>query len=463
MLFEIVLLIIFTVAFGQGVFLILGVPTIVPRMIMESSIVFLLLISIYARLAKKERFVVFGLLPMTGLFLTSLISYGINDEPLLPLLLFLRHTFIFYIFFIALLNLGIPPGTAHIVNKYLVFLFLIQIPANFIKFFIVGQQEGRGIGTMSLRAGSLTTTFVLFALAFAFAFFFFEKRKIYLLLILGFLLFGIIGEKRAVPFYLPLLVVVIVYFYTTAIGWKNVLLNKAEIMHILLVIVLCVANIYVSTKVIPSLNPEQKVGGSFSPHFLTKYVVRTATWTADGFEKGDIFAPESKEQLDHTGRIALGRYATTLRVFRLLKEAGPLKVCFGFGAGNLVTSSLLNRGDLRQPALEKFDIASGITGFVWFALQIGLVGVFFLAWLYVRLFKGAVLLYKESSSQHYKVVALGFLGANFVFLLDFFTYSTSSFTLGVLTPVYFYIAFILFRGFIPENQQSQKYIICGNG
>lgn len=451
MLIEILLLTIFTMAFSQGVFLVFGVPTIVPRMIMELSVIFLFLTSIHKRLAKKERFVVFGLLPMTGLFLTSLISRHINSESPLAFLIFLRHTFIFYIFFIALLNLELPQRTAYKINIYLIFLFIIQIPASVVKFAIVGQGEGQGIGTMSLQAGSLTTTFVLFTLAFTFAFFFLTKRKIYFLLMLGFLLVGVIGNKRAIPFYIPLLVIVTVYFYTSAIGWKNVLRDKTEVVCILLVIVLCMANLYVSTKIIPSLNPTQRSGGSFNPHFLIKYVYRTMTLTADGFENGEIYAPESKEQLDHPGRIKLGRYATTLHVFRLLKEAGSLKVCFGFGAGNLVISSLLNRGTLRQLALEQYNIAYGITGFVWFALQIGLVGVFFLVWLYAGIFRRTALLYKKSSSRTYKALALGFLGANFVFFLDFFTYSTSTLTLGVLTPVYFYIAFILFKDFIPEN------------
>jgi hypothetical protein len=462
MFIETLLLTIVTMAFSQGLFLVLGFSSIVPRMIMESCIVFIFLISIYTRLARNEKFIVFSLFPMAGLFLTSLISRHINNEPLLPFSLFLRHTFVYYIFFIALLNLGLLRSTYYRINKYLIFLFIIQIPANIVKFFIVGQNEGYGIGTMSLHAGSLTTTFVLFALAFTFSFFFFKKRVIYFLLILGFLLFGVIGEKRAIPFYVPLLVIVIVYFYTSAISWKNVLLNKTEVMCILLVFILCVVNIYVATKVIPSLNPTQKFGGDFSPHFLVKCAFRKVTWTADGFEDGEIFAPESKEQLDHTGRITLGRYATTLRVFKLLKEAGPLKICFGFGAGNLVASSLLHRGSTRDITIRKFDIGYGITGFVWFALQIGLVGVFLLVWFYFRILKRTVRLYKESSSQNYKAVALGFLGANFVFLLDFLSYSTTTLTLGVLTPVYFYIAFFLFKDFIPENQRYQAHAIRCN-
>ena len=448
-------------AFSQGIFLILGFSTIVPRMIMELSVVFLFLISIFIRLVRNNKVVVFGLLPVAGLFLTSLISRHINSEPLLPFLIFLRHTFIFYVFFIALLNLELRRSTYYRINKYLIFLFIIQIPANIVKFFIVGQTEGN-IGTMSLHAGSLTTTFVLFALAFTFSFFFFKKKVIYFLLILGFLLFGFIGGKRAIPFYVPLLVIVIVYFYTMAIGWKNVFLSKTEVARILLVFILCVANIYVATKVVPSLNPTQKFGGDFSLHFLVKYVFRTLTWTADGFEKDEIYAPDSKQQLDHTGRITLGRYTTTLHVFKLLKKAGPLRVCFGFGAGNLVSSSLLHRGSTTDISLRKYDIRYGITGFVWFALQVGLVGVFFLVWLYVRILKRTVRLYKESSSQNYKTVALGFLGANFVFFLDFFTYSTSTLTLGVLTPAYFYVAIILFKDFIPENQQSQAHMICSN-
>jgi len=138
MFFDFFLLTIITMAFSQGIFLILGFSTIVPRMIMELSVVFLFLISIFIRLVRNNKVVVFGLLPVAGLFLTSLISRHINSEPLLPFLIFLRHTFIFYVFFIALLNLELRRSTYYRINKYLIFLFIIQIPANIVKFFIVG-------------------------------------------------------------------------------------------------------------------------------------------------------------------------------------------------------------------------------------------------------------------------------------------------------------------------------------
>ena len=69
-------------------------------------------------------------------------------------------------------------------------------------------------------------------------------------------------------------------------------------------------------------------GNTYDCSSFTKYVYRTLTWTADGFEKGEIFAPESQEKLGHAGLITIGRYSTTLRAFKLLVEAGPLKFCF---------------------------------------------------------------------------------------------------------------------------------------
>jgi hypothetical protein len=118
---------------------------------------------------------------------------------------------------------------------------------------------------------------------------------------------------------------------------------------------------------------------------------------------------------------------------------------FGFGPGKLVESSLLGPRTLAEISEQEFGIAYGITGFVWLVLQVGFLGVALLSWFFYGVFRRAYRAYRASSDRTFQTVALGFLGLNCVFFLDFYTYSKASLTLGVLTPVYFYIAFLVLR------------------
>ncbi len=436
------LIIIFTMAFSQGIFSFLGIPTIVPRTIMELVIILLFMKAFCTKSLTKDRFIVFGLLPMLGLFLISILSVYVNNEQIFPFTLFCRHVFIFYCFFLALLNLKISETAISKVNNYLVFLFLIQVFANFVKLLTVGQEEGRGIGTMSMQAGSLTTMFTLFALAFSYALYSFKRNIKYLVLMTGFLLFSLIGEKRAVVFYLPVLLLVQTHFYAKRYKSKIPLfLRVTHLKAVFLIAIISLVSIYFASKMIYSLNPEQVRGGDFNVKFLAGKIVKYNLRTSS------------------TGG-QLGRYVTTVHAYRSLKKTGITKALFGTGAGNLITSQILPERPKKITDItsEKFGIESGITGFAWFVLQVGVIGVIFLLCFYFNVFRKAYRLYRQSSDENYKAIALGFLGVNVVFFLDFFTYSKTTLTSGVLTPVYFYIAFILFRGFALKHQKYHDYI-----
>jgi len=426
-------------AFSQGLFSFCGIPTAVPRTIMELSIVLLFMKSFCEKSINKSSFIVFGLLPMTGFLFVAFLSFYMSNEPVLAFILFCRHVFIFYFFFLALLNLNLPQRTISKFNYYLIFLFLIQIPANLIKFFTIGQKEGLGIGTMSMEAGSLTTMFTLFAIAFSFAFYLFKKHKRYLILIIGFFVFSLIGEKRAVAFYLPVLMLMMYYLYTKHLNYKRKLFfYRSYYVNLFLIIVISTFGIYTASRLILSLNPQRVIGGVFDIQYIGNKIV--------GYS---VLTTESGAQL--------GRFGATVHSLQFLKKAGPIKVLFGTGAGSLITSQILpERAKKVTDITSKFGIESGITGFVWFFLQSGVLGVMFLLCLYSAIFKKAYKAYKYSSDESYRAIALGFLGVNIVFFLDFFTYSRTSLTSGVLTPVYFYIAFVLFKGYVHRDQSTLR-------
>lgn len=454
MTIPVILYIIFTMAFSRGVLILVGVPAIIPKSVLDLCILFLFVASIQLRAKHNEKYRTFGLMPLLGFFIVSCVSYSINGGPAIAFLLFCRHIFIFYIFFLSLVNLKINHKRIYRVTKFVIILFLIQIPANFVKFLTLGQREGGGIGTMSQQAGSLTTIFVLFAIGFCLALYLFKKKKMYILAIIGFFLFGLIGNKRAIAFYIPVLVVVIVFFYIKRCNYKVRLLSKLSLRLGLMTVMISGVFLFCAAKMIPSLNREQKIGGKFEFSYLMQVARETTTWRAeDGLSQSQMYVPGSGKQFPKQGNITLGRYVTTERSFQILKDAGPVRMLFGMGTGSLIQSRILNRGSIGQITLRKYDIKYGITGFVWTILQVGLLGAFLLVLFYVKMFKRAYKLYHRSQDRNYKAVALGFLSCSFVFLLDYFTYSRTVVTLGILTPVYFYIAFILFKGHVAKYKK----------
>jgi len=420
------LVIILTLAFSRGIMLLAGIPTIVPRSIMEISILLLLVKSLYLRsIVGKRSIKVLGFLPLLALFIVSLFSLYINKKAFFPYLFFLRDIFVYYLLFIALLNLDLAESTLKDINKYIVFLFLIQIPAAITKFIIIGLEEGRGIGTVSVYAGSLSVTLPLFAMAFLFSLYFFRKRNIYLFGILAFIAFSLMGQKRALAFYLPLLALFLYYNYGKGVFHKSVLvLNRRQIKVIVLIGLISLSALYFTAKTQYFLNPEDRIGGSFDMRYISKKVNQYMT---------------EKTYEGHT----LGRLATTIHSYDILRKEGPLTSILGLGAGILTASSLMDR-DLSAAYLQ-LGILGGKTGLVWLLLQVGILGVFFLLLFYFQLYRRAYIVYKHVSDPYWKPIILGFMGVTFVFVLDFVTYSVSSMFLGILTPVYFYLAAACFK------------------
>lgn len=420
------LVIILTLAFTRGIILLAGIPTIVPRSIMEISILLLLVKSLYLQSIVVKRSVkVIGFSPLLALFIVSLFSLYVNKKPFFPYLFFLRDIFIYYLFFVALLNLDLAERTLKFINKYIVFLFLLQIPAAITKFIIIGMEEGRGIGTVSVYAGPLSVTLPLFAIAFLLSLYFFRKRNIYLLAILAFIAFSLMGQKRALAFYLPLLSLFLYHAYRKMVYHKSVLiLNLRQIKIVVLIGLIFLLALYSTAKTQNFLNPEERIGGSFNIRFMSKKVSQYMT------------------EKTNEGR-TLGRLATTVHSYNILRKEGPVTSMLGLGAGILTASSLMDT-DLSATYL-RLGIMGGKTGLVWLLLQVGILGVFFLLLFYFQLYRRAYIVYKHVSDPYWKPIILGFLGVTFVFVLDFLTYSVSSMFLGILTPVYFYLAAACFK------------------
>jgi len=419
---------ILTTAFTRVIFHLVGFPRAVPTLFTEVCVLLLLAKALYLQLIVHNRPLrAIGSLPMVGILTVAAFSCSYNQAEILPAVFFVRQIFIFYLFFIALLNVNLSEKTISTVNKLVIFLFLIQLPAAAVKLVLVGQWEGLGIGTVSWQAGEFSTTLPLFATAFLLSFYFFRKDKKYLLLIAGFFFFGTAGKKRALALLIPVVSGVVWYLYgKREVFKKRLVLSASQMKYFLIICVIAFIGIFSSSR---WLNDEM-YGGGLDVRRVVDYII----W----YNTRDDIALYGADDPDY----AMGRVTITRLSLKALKEGGPIQQLIGFGPGAMIRSPHLGREDV---AFEQFGFRGAVTGFVVFVLQVGFLGVLFITLFFLNLFKRTYILYQRSSNLDYKIVALGFLGATFLFLLDFFIYSQSTLYFGVLTPVYFWVAAIVLK------------------
>ena len=434
------LAVILTLALTPGLIeQLLGVPSVFPRAVMELAIIMIFTKALYLQVMKRgQRFKCVGLGPMMALLGVSIISVILNEQSYDSFLNFLRSAFLFYLFFLALLNLNLSEKTVRAVNGYLMLVFAFQIVTALIKFSQVGLQEGGGIGTVSVHAGEFSTTLPLFAIAFLLAFYCLWRDRKYLLWIPVFITFGILGAKRALVFYVPIVlmfVYLIVPYGRQERGFSSPVRAGLRARKGLMALILISAvTLYTGFRLMEALNPDQTMWGSFDVGFALMTVYETET---NVMEEGGYF--EKEQPAPHSGApLATGRISSTLFSFRRLANEGILALLLGSGPGFL-TGSIFADVNVFE-TLRSVGIRYGLTGLVWFLNQVGILGALLFLLFYFQMFRKGLRVYRTIPSRYWKGVALGFLGASFVFVLDFVTYSVSTLTMGSLTAVYYYVA-----------------------
>lgn len=416
----------------------MGLPRMVPSLFTELCVLLLLAKGIYIRLFILQKPIkIPGFYPMLGLFIVSLFSYLINMPNILPAIFFLRKTFIYYFFFVALSNLDLDEETITKINKYVPFLFLMQIPAAAIKYLCVGIDE-YWIGTISWQAGQLSTTFPLFVIGFLLAFYLFTKEKKYILLIMAFIFFGLAGQKRALAILLPVVFFLGWYLYGKRTILKMPLSIKfSRIKTIFLILIISLSGIFFSSKFLQS----EMYSGKADIRKIIEYI----KW----YNTRDQIALYGDYNPDHT----MGRITITKKALNRIKNGGLIRMLIGFGPGEMILSPHLGRS--QWTAYEAFGIHGALTGFVTLVLQTGFLGVAFLTYFLLSLFRYVYNLYQKSMNTNFKILALGFLLATFVFVMDFYIYSESTLFFGILTPIYYYIATLLVQEKFHDSQISQ--------
>ncbi len=391
--------------------------------LVELSIV---LLFTYTFVRKKGKLLCPGLTIILLFVVASIVSGLVNDIHILQILLFIRRYVIPILFLWYLFNTKFSEKEIAIVTALILALFLSQIPVSFGKFLMVGQTE-RYMGTMTIYGGSLTVAFSIFGVVLFFGFYLIERKLRYLVAVAGFFLFAMIGEKRAVFVFAPLVVLSMVYFSQQNIS----LFVRAK--QISLGVVIASLLLYLTIVLNPSLNPEDRIGGSFDIEHVMDYtenylfpdrVIRGATY--------------------------YGRGEAPIATWNLLtQEENRVQLFVGFGAGDLIMSRFIEvphddilRGE--DLIAYKYDIGyGGRTGLLWTLLQVGLIGTLLIFTFYYQLFRSA--LKKSNRSGSYRGISIIIIGLSSLWILDVMLYSRVVLTiLPIVLPLmwFLYLAII---------------------
>ncbi len=416
------LIIMFSVAFMVGLLDVFGISEAITYLTINAIVIILFIISFYFML--RERKIIFiGFWPFAILLVITFVSFLLNDVSLLHLVFFIKVYLLPFLFFMALFNIPFENEQREKVLKFIMLLFLIQIPAAVVKTSLVGFQEDY-MGTMSIEAGSLATIVPLTAIAYIFSHYMYSSNKKTLLLIPLFIFVAISCSKLGIVLYLLLLLVLLYYIHEENNFFALTTIRSGVIFTIVSYLIL-----YIFVTMTPRANPDGVVGGRFDIAYALE------------FAEAYVSRKEKEEML-----VGVARKDAPKAVFEIMSDKGMLYVLLGFGPGDIVMSSYLE--EYYDPLREKYHLGYGArTGFIWTTMQIGMLGTFFYLLFQVILLRRTYHEYKSSTDTRHKVLLLSAIGVSIIFFLDYFTYSTILTIEPAMVLTYFYIFYcaLMFR------------------
>lgn len=370
--------------FSEGLFELLNIPTNICRLLVSLIIILLLL-------SKKNKRIPPTLFFLSSIFVIISICSVVANEyfEFVPFSLFILMVLQGVIYFIVLIN-----EDHNVLDKivsYANFWIIVQIPAIFIKFIILGMSESGGIGTMSVRSGSLSAIFPGVVIALLISQYFHTKNIKWIFWIVAFCAFGIIGGKRVLIILVPAIFLLkYLYDYLT--------INKLMNFQTVVMLIVIVLFIYSAIRIFPRLNREGTVGGSFDLVYAIEQV--------DDYTSTDDYISDPLE---------LRRKAGLEYFLRYLKNQDVLTFLFGEGTGKLVQT------EFRTQSATMRDVYGvrygGRMGIIWMYLQVGLLGAIVWLLLFFNIFYK---LYKSKGRDIYTIAA--FL-TFFVIMFDVGIYS----------------------------------------
>ncbi len=364
-----------------------------------------------------------GLLLVAGFVGTTALSAAWAHPSIFEVILFLRILLRFYVMFWALIQFNVPERELRWYLRVLAILFLIQIPVAAVKLPSYGVGEST-IGTYATHGGGNSTAIPMIAVGFFLTYFCTYRRSAWFLLgIVAFTAFGLMGGKRAIFIVVPLTCLFAV------LNANRFVTGRWRIpihLYVLAGLIGAVA-FYAGVRLSPTLTPEREIGGSFDPDHLYSYaVLGNARTTPQG---------------DYT----TGRYSTTVRSIETVAQ-DPVAAILGLGPGHFMKSRFSGVG--RDKATDthgtaygggfaEVGILYGETGFSWLLLQVGFLGAAIWLGFYAYLFIFLRRLARWESDPFWRSYYLSMVCFTFVVLFLSLAYGIFMIAGELTTFVYF--------------------------
>lgn len=384
-------------------------------LVTELAIYFLLVYS-FIRAKKDNRVYHAHLFVLFAYFLIiTFCSTIINERLDLSIIISLRRILRFYIFYVALINLGLDDRNLRKINMLLFVLFILQLPASAAKFCVHGVSEWT-TGTYDMVPEGKTTMMIpIIALGYLAGYYFFYNRKyVYWLLGIGFILFGILSGKAAHLFVMP--ITFLGLYYLIFIRARNMGFVR-NLTMIAFIVCFSIAVAGAVIKFSPRLNPEKEVGGTLNfSHALNYSKEYTTAMRADP-------------------RYAGGRFSATMLTFHIVWKGGLGRILFGYGPGS-VTGSMIKGEDVK----ETFQIQGsyGNTGLTVTLAEYGLFGAFVFGLMFVIFVYMCFKWYNCEEDHYWKAFATGSVVFSFLNLACFFGYSSVPILGDTIPPLFYY-------------------------
>jgi len=410
-----IIYVIFIVAFFGNLFVDLKIIPPEVTLVTEISVYMLFCISLARRGPKFSLDLVYVYL---GFVLVAISSAILNSHLNLNILVGLRPILRFYVFYLALNNLGLKENQYKKINILLFAIFIMQLPASAIRFSYLGISE-RSIGTYAEHGGGLTPIIPIVAIGYLSGFYIFWKSKlIYILFGIGFVLFGIIGEKRVLFFLYPLAFMGI--YYLGYIRGRKV--SPIKVVGTAMIFIAAIVAVQlIMMKNIRTLNPEAVYGGgSISYGHVLNY--------AKEYETSDYYGRPGSGG---------GRITTTIIGMKTVFDAGIGRIFFGFGPGTVIPSIVTTERRLDRRLLP-FINSYGKSGLAYALVEYGLFGLILLSAVFLIFMVRSFKWFKLETEPYWKSLSMGTLVFASLHAFIFFTYNRVPVNDDTIVPVYFY-------------------------
>ncbi|MCM2285991.1 MAG: hypothetical protein NDI81_14490 [Desulfobacula sp.] len=371
-----------------------------------------------------------------GFAVVALASAILNHRLDISLIIGLRPILRFYILYLALINLPLSERQSKKINILLFAIFILQLPVSFTRFLALGISENT-IGTYGNHGGGLTPIIPIVAIGYLAGFYIFWKKKlIYPIIGLGFIAFGILGEKRVLFFLFPVAFMAIYY-----IGYiKGKKVSPAKFIGAAVLVLTITISVQILMMMnIRTLNPDQKTGGGRIDYgYVLDY--------AKKYETSEYYGRKGSGG---------GRASTTLIAMNTVLNNGVGHLFFGFGPGTVVSSIIKTNARIDKRLLP-YTNSYGKTGLTYILVEYGLFGALLLGPVYLIFMVKSYQWFKTETDPYWKSLALGNVIFAGLYVFLFFTYNRMPVNDDTMLPVYFYAMAMMYSRLNKQGRSMQK-------